>query len=278
MIGYLIYSFINKSDNSDNSDNSDKLSAIYIALKKGGLIAGQGQENFAYDGIYDSYEKILSNFEDFINTYFPKINLIKINHLLKNYYIELTIQEIMKQYIHSNISDILMQILSGSYFSLIRTYENNQELGNLALIGSVLLFNLLVNDPTFKEYDKYKDLNVYLSYNTNYKTINELRLYFNTSINAGKEGELVSIGGLAVSEHCLSNLCYTNINKVFGEDKNSIEFIKNYYNDIENEIYTDFINRIKNYINISDDVKNLIISNYEKALHQMNTIDYKSPK
>ena len=271
MLGVLSYLILTSTKSNPSKPS---LSATELALQKARIVGTQ--ENFAFDGVYNNLEDILSNFEDFINTYFPKINLGKINDLLKSYNIHFTIQNIMENNKPTNIHN---SIASSLYFSLIKYDDNKQELGNLALIGIILLYNIYLNDSTSKYYKDLRPLNPYFSYNTDYKTTNELRLYFNTDNNKDTEHELVAPHYLMNSAKCINNnLCYTILDKILELDENSSDIIKNNYNDIENFIYINLIHDIRDYLDISEEIKQNIETGYVTIITKIRTIDYKFAK
>ena len=260
MIGILSYLIL-----------TSNTSAVDIALKKANIVGTQ--ENFEFDGVYNSSEELLSNFEDFINTYYPKINLNKINNILKNYGISLKIQDIMKNNKTTNIHKVLPVPL-GLYLLLIK-YD--KELANLSLIGTLLYMNIItLKDPEFKKYSILNPLNPYFSYNQNYKEINELRLYFNTNNNKNKGDKLVIPNDLINTDECINNnLCYTTLDKLLEFDTNSSDLINNNYNDIENYIYMYLINDVKDRIDISNEIKTKITTDFNTINTKIKNIGFK---
>ncbi len=256
------------------SDTESKFS-LDDALRKANI--KPSEERFSNDIVYDSIEKILTNFEDFINTYFPKYSLKKINDLLKKYNINTTIQDFMKNNTNNDIVKQGMGGLSNMYFDLIYTIEDKEYFGNLALIGNILLYNLYISDPTLnKDYADYIKYNINLSYNTNHKAINELRLYFNTNLNAGKETKLKNIYSIIIDMDCYNNnLCYSTIKKMIEDKVNADEVINTYYDDIENASYLSFLT----YIDIGDEIsKKQISDDYYAKRRYLNEKGYQNPK
>jgi hypothetical protein len=123
------------------------------------------QNNFQNNLVYDSADKIKQNFTAFMNTYYPNIDINKMNQMLKeDYGINKTIQEIINDHPDVYLTNYLIQIagLSGFY---------NMTLDNptdtiLSGLGYITIMKLTIPENTYdlyylNDYDQVKDFVVY---------------------------------------------------------------------------------------------------------------------
>jgi hypothetical protein len=162
IIVYLIVVSFKKTENT--TDSYDK-AAINNALIGAGI--NTKKENFQDSAIvYDSVDKIKNNFETFITTYFPFLDIKIMNDMLKNDYgVNKTIKEIISEHPDANLNMLIQSFLPQIILYLSSMLDNSTNI-ILCGLGIILLNKINTPDTTYYYLEDYEKMNDFIIYIT----------------------------------------------------------------------------------------------------------------
>jgi len=142
-------------------------SAVDAAIASSGIktTTENFQNNLQNNLVYDSVDKIKQNFTAFMNTYYPVLDINKMNQMLKeDYGINKTMQEIINDHPDVYFTQYLMQLTGLSGF-LNMTLDNPTDT-ILSGLGYITIMKLTMSEDTYdlyylNDYDQVKDFVVY---------------------------------------------------------------------------------------------------------------------
>lgn len=162
--GYFAFKMLNTKDTKDTT--------IKNALAAANVTILNGSEHFKDIIVFDTIDKIKNNFETFITTFFPSLDINKMNDMLKNDYgINKSIQQIISS--NNNIKmDLYLQIFMMFIMFIVVGSSNKDDLISSGL-GFIVINN--ISDSKNKsyyldDYDKINDFVIYITpkeYDTN---------------------------------------------------------------------------------------------------------------
>ncbi len=216
LILVLLFNILFKSIDKNIDDR------IANALKAAGINT-KSQENFVeVDVVYDSYDKIKNNFEKYINTFLPILNVNEMNKLIQKYTnTNKTIDNIISDNINKNYEGYIKETLKilGSQIQALTTNEIDN------ILGGVVLINLLNIEIINKQNINYK-----LYYLDDYNKTKDFVIYFipnnydKTNIDTNTAENFTSIDDLSNSTKLYK---YSINNELFKSGKQLISTKKN---------------------------------------------------
>ena len=150
-----------KKDEQKKVNNDLDMNAINKALTASNITTTQ--ENFADSIVFDSIDKINQNFNYLMNTYFPSLEVDKIDTLLPTYGVSKTAQEVINEK-KLNVFTQVMNDLSMPYL-LYSVYARNNKT-QMILLGLYFITIITVNNNEYKsyyfnDYDEEQDMIIY---------------------------------------------------------------------------------------------------------------------
>jgi hypothetical protein len=193
------------NNNTTNTDvvNSDK---INNALRRANItVLDKDTFQNNNDVVFDSVDKIINNFDLFITTYYPSLDINDLNNILKNYGVPKTMQEILIENKDlPNMNRSIINIIIMLAFQILTMSMNNSNDIICAGLSIIITNNLIVDNK----------MNQKMVYLNDFNTTDDFYIYFlPSSYDTSK----------------LSNI--TDIDKINFMDRN----IPNYY-DVNNLI------------------------------------------
>jgi hypothetical protein len=153
-----------KSSSTPEPTSAYNKSVVDAAIASSGIKTTT--ENFQNESIvYDSVNKIKQNFTAFMNTYYPVLDINKMNQMLRDDYgINKTMQEIINDHPDVYFENYLMQITGLSVF-LNMTLDNPTDT-ILSGLGYVTIMKLIMSEGIYdlyylNDYEEVKDFIVY---------------------------------------------------------------------------------------------------------------------
>ncbi len=157
------------SSSSSTSTNIPTTTALYNKSVVDAAILSSGIkttiENFQNNIIYNSVDIIKQNFNNFMNTYYPILDINILNKMLKDdYNVDKTIQEILNEHPETYFNNYLMILVGFSlFFNILLDTQTDIILSGLGYI-TVMKLNLpagLFDIYYLNDFEKEKDFIVY---------------------------------------------------------------------------------------------------------------------
>ncbi len=219
--------FLRKKNNTttNTTTNNTTSTPLTSALNSSGLAVmnREGFENIPPEPIvFDTIEKIMTNFETFINLYFPKLKDIiddvnmtisaDTDYFPPNSTVYSILAEAAQDEEHRN--RFKLKPIIDIYSHLLLADTNDETMNNnfnLAMIGLIIFLNAKDIDKTYQINDNNGipiTGRVVYKYNSDYDTTKELRIFMDSGVNTDKP--LKKEHSLRIEKDCIiDNLCYT---------------------------------------------------------------------